>query len=542
MHYRHAGSGPVVVMLHASPTSAKVMEPVQKIFATDFSTVAVDLPGFGLSEPLGLDVLKTEDLADAIVALLDELRIKEAAFYGRHTGAGVAVEIAHRHPTRVSMVLADGFPVFENPYSDQRLEEYLGSIDPKFDGSHLLWVWFRYRDLYVFWPWDKRSAAARADTSMPAVDSLHRGALEMLEAGNEFRKVYASAFRHAGLKMIGEVKKPVCYGNRPGDSQFHTMKKYPADSWTMEFPREQAAAAVMEREVLKRHPAASGFTPPENDFPVGGGFPAVGYAAFEGKQTLLRAKGFEHQGVPTLILHDLPGSSALHVGLLEEIGKSRPVFSIDLMGQGESRTSEEVDVCVETWVRQTKTAVASLGLQRVNVLALGTAAAVGVELALSAGDGVASLVLQSPPALDAATRAEFAEKYPVAADPAWDGSHLTRVFHHLRDQELWWPWYRREPGSIRRNEPRLDPADLTLRVRECVKQPRFYKGVWQEVLSYPLIERLPLLPSGVVIARCENDLFESRAALAASLARATNVLPLPTDVAGQAGSLLRVFK
>ena len=46
--------------------------------------------------------------------------IEEAAFYGRHTGAGIAVEIANRHTRRVSMVLTDGFPIFSKPYLQSR--------------------------------------------------------------------------------------------------------------------------------------------------------------------------------------------------------------------------------------------------------------------------------------------------------------------------------------------------------------------------------------------------------------------------------------
>src|SRR3974390_3008668 len=119
MHYRQAGSGPVVVMLHAAPCSAKVMEPGQKILAAEFSTIAIELPGFGLSDPLNVDVVKTEDLADAICALIDKLGLEQVALYGRHTGAGVAVEFARRHSSRCSMVLTDGFPVFENPYLEE---------------------------------------------------------------------------------------------------------------------------------------------------------------------------------------------------------------------------------------------------------------------------------------------------------------------------------------------------------------------------------------------------------------------------------------
>jgi hypothetical protein len=35
---------------------------------------------------------------------------------------------------RCSMVLTDGFPVFANPYSDERLAEYLKPIEPRWDG------------------------------------------------------------------------------------------------------------------------------------------------------------------------------------------------------------------------------------------------------------------------------------------------------------------------------------------------------------------------------------------------------------------------
>ena len=158
---------------------------------------------------------------------------------------------------RCSMVLTDGFPVFPNPYSDERLAEYLKPIEPRWDGSHLLWIWFRYRDQHVFWPWDRQDNEHRADTDVPSDDFIHRGAIEILEAENGYRKVYASAFRHAGLQMIGELKVPVCFGNRPGDSQYKTRKLYPPTAWTVELPRDQRTAAVLEREILLKHPADS---------------------------------------------------------------------------------------------------------------------------------------------------------------------------------------------------------------------------------------------------------------------------------------------
>lgn len=538
MHYRQAGTGPVVVMLHAAPCSAKVMEPVQRVFATEFSTIAVDLPGFGLSDPMAKDdMLRTEDLADAIKRLLDVLGIGQAAFYGRHTGAGVAVEFAHRHPDRCSMVLTDGFPVFAVPYSEERLDEYLGSITPTPHGEHLLWVWYRYRDLFTFWPWDKRTAAARADAAIPPVDALHRGALELLESGNEFRRVYGSAFRHAGLKMIHGVKPPVCFGLRPGDSQFKTKALYPADAWVQEFPREEAKASPKELEILRTHPAKGRYEQGGSDFGRGSVIPDVGYIEFGERQTLVRSSGVGRSGAPILVLHDLPGSSAVHLDLIAEMGRHGPVFAIDFLGQGQSLAASVDEISIAAWSRQLSEAATTLGLDRFDILAIGTSAAVALEFATREPQRVASLVLQSPPAFDADVRAGLAGKYAVSAAPEWDGTHLTRVFHHLREQQLWWPWFERTNLNVRKNEPDIDPDRLTLRVRECVKQPHFYKPVWDMVLAYPLLERLSAAKNARIV-RADADVFREFADNAARAVGGSAIADMPQAAADQA-KLLR---
>src|SRR5690606_14891693 len=52
IHYRRAGSGPPLVLLHASPSSSRVQIPLLRAWADDFTVIALDTPGFGLSDPL----------------------------------------------------------------------------------------------------------------------------------------------------------------------------------------------------------------------------------------------------------------------------------------------------------------------------------------------------------------------------------------------------------------------------------------------------------------------------------------------------------
>ena len=52
LHYRVAGDGPPVVMLHPSPMSSAALLPMATALAAHFRVYAFDTPGYGLSDPL----------------------------------------------------------------------------------------------------------------------------------------------------------------------------------------------------------------------------------------------------------------------------------------------------------------------------------------------------------------------------------------------------------------------------------------------------------------------------------------------------------
>ena len=246
VHYLRAGRGPAVALLHSSPCSAKVLRPIMEVFGERFTALAFDTPGFGMSDKLDIAAPSVEDFADALAETLAVLGIEQVATYGRHTGASIAVEFAARHPNRCSMALADGFAVFARPYTDAELEAYLEPIIPTWDGAHLLHLWFRYRDQHAFWPWNKQTAASRAETDIPDLDFLHRGVIELLEAGDDYRIGYAAPFRHRALGVIADLKVPVCFGTRPGDSMHKTRSMFPASAWSEVLPREFDAATLAQ--------------------------------------------------------------------------------------------------------------------------------------------------------------------------------------------------------------------------------------------------------------------------------------------------------
>jgi len=506
VHYTRAGEGPPVVLLHASPVSGKAMSLPQEVFAANHTVLAFDNPGFGLSDLLPLEQPEIGDFADGLAKTLDALGIEQTAVYGRHTGAAIGVEFAKRYPERCSLALSDGFPLWASGVAEDRIRSYLTPIVPTWDGGHLTWIWLRYRDQFVFWPWNGQSADKRADQDVPDLDFIQRGASEFLEAGDGYRIGYAAAFRYKGLETIPQVKVPACYGNRPGDSQFKTMSMYPADAWTVEIPREAYPAAVAEREILAKHPA-SGTLPSPTPCDALPDRTTLDYVDLDDSQILVRRFGVEDSRIALVLLPDLPGSTALHDDLIVALGRHRPVIALDPPGHGESVAAPGSEQTVEAWASRVVEALDRLGVRRFHLLGMGTGSTLAVEVAHRVRSRVASLILNATPALPSGEGTALASRYAPSILPEWDGTHMARLWHHLRDQELWWPWFDRRRASMRSNAYHLGAEELTARVREIMKHPANYQPAWEAVLSYPFLGRLAALSIPAVLTAGQGDLF-----------------------------------
>jgi pimeloyl-ACP methyl ester carboxylesterase len=97
--YSRSGSGEPLVLLHVLGLSRKSWAPVIPALAERFDVVAVDLPGFGESEPLPPDVEPSPvALARCVAELLDQLDLGRPHVAGNSVGGWVALELAHLHP------------------------------------------------------------------------------------------------------------------------------------------------------------------------------------------------------------------------------------------------------------------------------------------------------------------------------------------------------------------------------------------------------------------------------------------------------------
>lgn len=111
IHYHEAGQGPALVLLHGSGPGVSGWSNFRgnfPVFAGQFRTVVMDMPGFGRSERPELDRAYPRVAADGLARLLDGIGIEKANLLGNSMGGYVALEFALAYPERVERMVLMG--------------------------------------------------------------------------------------------------------------------------------------------------------------------------------------------------------------------------------------------------------------------------------------------------------------------------------------------------------------------------------------------------------------------------------------------------
>lgn len=489
VHYRRAGRGPCVLLFHQSPMSSRDVLPMMARLCDRFTCIAPDTPGYGLSDPFGPPEVAMEDVADAVIEFADALGLGRFAAYGFHTGAMIAVAVGHRHPQRVTGVAANGFVVPTEAMRAELLEHYLPPFEPKWDGSHLTWLWARLREQTIFFPWYRKDLASRMDFDLPSPEKLQDSTLEFLRAGDQYRVAYRAAFAYRGAAALSEIRAPTLVTATAFDPLREDLGRIERPSPAVEVVPGGTAdeTLVLCADFLARHPAPEPPPPPATAPLAGRTWQQM--VDVPGGQLRLR-RNDEAPGRVVLLQHDAASSSDQVEPVAQSLIGHRPVIALDLPGHGESdNTIGEEDVTVERYVEVVRQALDALGIQECDFHGLWGGGLVGLELALQDAR-VRRLVMSDVLWHDEALREELQAHYTPAIEPVWYGGHLLHAWHLLRDQGLFWPWFRRTRAGILWKEPHVDPAMVHARLVSLFKAPRMWRLAYQAHFAYPLAERL----------------------------------------------------
>ena len=101
LSYVTSGNGPLVVLIHGVGLQADAWCGQIDTLSTEFTVMAIDMPGHGASAVPGAD-MTLADYSDAIAAAMPE----PALVVGHSMGAMIALDIASRFPEQIRGVAA----------------------------------------------------------------------------------------------------------------------------------------------------------------------------------------------------------------------------------------------------------------------------------------------------------------------------------------------------------------------------------------------------------------------------------------------------
>ncbi len=441
--FRYAGSGPPAVLLHESPRSSVALLPLMERLAGRFTVFGFDTPGFGGSDPLAMDRPSSADYADALADALAALGIARAPVYGTHTGACIAMDLALRHPERVSVAVMDGYPVFTAAEQEELLRAYLPPFRPSWDGTHVAWLWARVRDQFTFFPWYAAGNLGRLPRDPPPLDFHQLVVEDFLRAGDRYRPAYAAAFRFDGIGPLTEVQAPVAVVAREDDLLFPHLDRLPASLpdriavHRLSADRDAWGAAI--GEIMAAHPGQAAAPQPAAD-PLGARPVRRRFIETPAGAAHVRFAGLQ-DGRATVLLHRTPGSSAELDDRLVRLGRRGPAIAIDLPGNGETDAAPVPGLpAVVDWLGG---CLDALGIRECDVAGEGSGAVFAAALAADGPAGVHCLALAQAPA--GANESAEAAGAPACPDLRlrWDGAHLAAAWYWARDSLLYRHWNER---------------------------------------------------------------------------------------------------
>lgn len=457
IHYRISGKGAVILLLHPSPNSSKMMIPLMNQLSQHYTVIAMDIPGCGLSRPLAIDFKSIIDYADFIKLFVDALSIKKLSIYGTATGAQIAIRFGLSYPTYLDHLYLDNTAHFTDKLRSKILKSYFPDLSPQYDASHLTKIWTFVHDLFVFFPWSWSKPAYRLNVPHPPKEVLNIIATDFLQAGKNYDRAYRAAFYHEKAEHIQKLKVPTIIFNWKGSilgAYIDALLKHkmPDNVSTIETPADrlqrgatmiQAIQQSYQNGIATSIQISNQLNNPQGYVSTNDGDLHYYYHKNKRKKTVL-------------ILHDWRSSAAVVIKEMSGQIQDKNLLAISLPNHGDSDRFD-CSQDVEKYTRIIDEAMHNIAISTYEVIGIGWSKGIAQSLSNKHKD-VELLDIN------------YSEKSPLPKmQITADGTYLIKAWFHLKDRILFQNPYQKTADEIRTDISRLDHNLLQLELLEWLK-------------------------------------------------------------------------
>jgi len=215
---------------------------------------------------------------------------------------------------------------------------------------------------------------------------------------------------------------------------------------------------------------------------------------------------YRHQGtgIPLILLHQSPRSSSEYQDLIDRWSRDFYVIAPDTPGNG---LSDPLPKGTPTMFDYSDALIEFMDVLKVRQALLygfHTGASIAVAAAARYPHRILHAVANGLALLEEEQRRDFLANYLPEINPKADGSHLDWLWHRIKDQAKYFPWYSRRKAD-RLTIPAYSPAKCQDILVDFLLAGDNYRGPYRAAFAFEPVSAGLLPAANVTVCATEGD-------------------------------------
>ncbi len=211
--------------------------------------------------------------------------------------------------------------------------------------------------------------------------------------------------------------------------------------------------------------------------------------------------------IPLVLIHASPTSSVSLIELMIEFSKQNnltPLYAPDTLGNGDSCKPSVENPEIEYYANTLKEQLTKLKINKVNIYGTHTGGSIAMDFAINHPNYVKNIIIDGIGMYNEDEKLDMLNNYTPEIKPDLMGTQINWAWHFIRDQNFFFPWYKKTRENQRLNG--LQSADkLHDSAVEVLKSIETYHLAYRAAFRYPKREKLQKIKKPLMIIYDEDD-------------------------------------
>ena len=227
------------------------------------------------------------------------------------------------------------------------------------------------------------------------------------------------------------------------------------------------------------------------------------FATVGGRQVHYRRAG---KGPLVVLLNQSPNSSTEYIPLIQRLASDHTVIAPDTPGNGLSDPLPIEQPSMGDFADALVGLFDELNIGKAPIYGFHTGGLCSLEMARRHPDRVVQTITNGYVHMDDEVIQEILENYFAELTIDWTGSHLTWVWARMRNQYVFFPWYRSDAAS-RMSYDMPHPERIHEAVMEILRAGDHYRGPYRSAFTFSAAEAVQQAEAPAVVMTSKTDVL-----------------------------------